>query len=89
MSDGFIAGTPVHLQSGGTCMAHSAFQGFVRISVMLTKLKSISHLLQRSPIPTADMKEDEILGLRTYACACIADLIAQITCANPLRFNSQ
>jgi hypothetical protein len=57
--------------------------------VMLTKLKSISHLLQSSPIPTADMTEDEILGPRTYVCACIAGLIAQIACANPLRFNSQ
>jgi len=86
---GFIVGTQVRWQSGGTCMAHSAFQSFARISAMLTKLKSISRLLQSSPVMTTDMEENGHSGPRTYACACIADLIAQRACPASLRFNSQ
>jgi hypothetical protein len=56
---------------------------------MLTKLKSISRLLQSSPVMTTDMEENGHSGPRTYACACIADLIAQRACPASLRFNSQ
>src|SRR6056297_2789929 len=73
---GFIDGTQVLWQSGGTCMAHSASQRFIRISAMPIKLKSTSRRSRRCPVATTDMVEYGLYGPRLCACACVAGLIS-------------
>src|SRR6056297_1636392 len=75
-SAGYIAGTQVLWQSGGTCMAHSASQRFTRISAMPIKLKSTSRLSRSCPVAKADMIEYGLYGPRLCGFSCIPGLIS-------------